>query len=66
MLLSSTMEDFRVPYWGPAKYAAKLRHARGETMTPTLLDVQESGGHFSRSATADAEMLAFLLRATRQ
>ena len=67
MLLSCNMEDFRVPYWGPAKYVAKLRHLRraAAAVTPTLLNVENAGGHFTRSETADAEALAFLLAAVQ-
>jgi len=44
ILITGALEDFRVPYWQPAKFAAKLRHyKKGDSML--LLHVDE-GGHF--------------------
>lgn len=66
MLITCALDDYRVPFWGPAKYAAQLRHVNVNKNTVLLQPNMDEGGHFARHATADAEELAFLLTAGKQ
>lgn len=62
VLIRIGLDDVRVPFWGPAKYAAKLRACQQGT-APVLL-VARPGGHFAdendgfRDSSAD---YAFML-----
>ncbi|GAB4176442.1 MAG: prolyl oligopeptidase family serine peptidase [Wenzhouxiangellaceae bacterium] len=44
MLVRAALWDSQVPYWGPVKWVARLRHA-GTGVRPVLLDVDLEGGH---------------------
>jgi oligopeptidase B len=65
VLVTAGLNDPRVTYWEPAKYAAKLRATRtGEA--PVLLKTNMGAGHSGRSGRYDAlyeaaEVLAFVL-----
>jgi protease II len=48
MVTCSTV-DPRVPYWGPAKYAARLQECQLAKERPVLLKVDEEGGHFGQA-----------------
>ena len=45
LLVTSSMKDTRVSYWQPAKFAARLRHAKTD-QNPLLLKTDWSSGHF--------------------
>ena len=65
MLITCVGNDQRVPAWGPAKFAARLR-ARGTGCAPVFLAYQERGGHFGSDADSvrdAARDCAFLLHA---
>ncbi|EKX54968.1 hypothetical protein GUITHDRAFT_131936 [Guillardia theta CCMP2712] len=44
--LTAALNDTRVGYWEPAKWAAKVRHEGGEGSGPVLLQTAFEGGHF--------------------
>ncbi|KAG2451935.1 hypothetical protein HYH02_003709 [Chlamydomonas schloesseri] len=77
LLLTCALHDSRVPYWGPAKFAARLRAAlterksggpgggmeRGLAPRVMLLTEMGAGGHFASGGLADRAMrAAFLLQ----
>lgn len=60
MLLMSSLNDVRVPYWMSLKYVSKLRHAMNEysnTSNLILLKTDFESGHFG-TGTLD-EVLSF-------
>ena len=65
VLVSVAMDDVRVPFWGPAKWVARLRAAGSSSSEgPILLKVNETGGHFgieSSRVEELAEGYAFLI-----
>lgn len=77
VLLTAGLHDMRVPYWGPAKYAALLRSMRAAAgadadsegvHSKVLLTVHMGAGHFASSGAADrlgerASKYAFLAAA---
>ncbi len=64
-LVTTAADDARVPAWGPAKFAARLRRLAAGARGPVLLDAAAHGGHFGGARGADeaAAELAFLLGA---
>jgi len=49
-LLTGGLNDPRVQYWEPAKFASELRHAQdSETSGPVCLKIDMTAGHFSAS-----------------
>jgi oligopeptidase B len=64
VLVTAGLQDPRVPYWGPAKYAARLRECQLASGRPVLLSVEEEAGHFGaagRQLLDAAEECTFLL-----
>ncbi len=64
-LITTAADDARVPPWGPAKFAARLRRRTVSHGGPVLLDAREAGGHLDgeHSASEAAAQIAFLLGA---
>jgi len=65
MLITAGLNDPRVQYWEPAKWAALLRH-EPTGPRPVLLKTEMGAGHFARSARYEtwedeAFVLAFIL-----
>ena len=52
MLLMTSLNDSQVPYWEPAKYAAKLRTLRTDA-NPMLLKINLDAGHGGASGRYD-------------
>jgi oligopeptidase B len=61
LLVTTSLNDHRVPYWGPAKWVARLRgrdrqqhqqHQRTDDPL-LLLKVDQDGGHFGGAGTSD-------------
>lgn len=46
VMAAASMDDTRVPYWGPCAWVAKLQSAQTERGVPLLLYLTNSGGHF--------------------
>ena len=66
MLVSVAMDDVRVPFWGPAKWVARLRAASQQCSEGpvVLLKVNETGGHFGIESSRVGELAegyAFLI-----
>jgi len=61
VLVSAGQSDSRVPWWGPVKFAWRLRQ-RQRAAHPVLLQ-WGSGGHFDEGADDRAVQIAFLLAA---
>jgi oligopeptidase B len=66
LLITGGLHDFRVTYWEPTKWAAKLRKLKTGNET-LLLKIKTSAGHFGASGRFDylkeeAEALAFIIR----
>jgi protease II len=65
VLVTCTVNDVRVPFWGPAKWVARLR-ASQKGLSPVLLLPRYDGGHFGRESDRvrdAAKEMAFLLKA---
>ena len=65
MLITGGLNDPRVTYWEPAKWAAKLRHAKTDD-NRLLLKINMGAGHGGKSGrydslVEDAEAYAFAL-----
>ncbi len=66
LLITGGLHDFRVTYWEPTKWAAKLREMKtGDE--DLLLKIKTSAGHFGASGRFDylkeeAETLAFVIK----
>ncbi|GAB4817005.1 hypothetical protein N2152v2_004051 [Parachlorella kessleri] len=64
-LVTCSQSDFRVPFWGPVKYAARLRAAQ-QGAGPVLLLPDAHEGHFAHESDRlklNAMHYAFLLKA---
>ena len=66
MLLTGSLHDYRVNYWEPLKYVAKMRESRSDKEKEVLLLTDVAAGHFAATNAADvlrqqAEKFAFLL-----
>jgi oligopeptidase B len=66
LLITGGLHDFRVTYWEPTKWAAKLRDLKTGTET-LLLKIKTAAGHFGASGRFDylkeeADVLAFVIR----
>ena len=66
LLITGGLHDFRVTYWEPTKWAAKLRELKvGEEVL--LLKIKTAAGHFGASGRfnyfkEEAEALAFIIK----
>lgn len=66
LLITGGLHDYRVTYWEPTKWAAKLREMKEGDET-LLLKIKTSAGHFGASGRFDylkeeSEVLAFVIR----
>ena len=66
MLITGGLHDFRVTYWEPTKWTAKLRELKTGEET-ILLKIKMAAGHFGASGRFDyfkeeAEALAFIIK----
>lgn len=46
VMVAASMDDTRVPYWGPCAWVGKLQAAQIDKGAPVLLYLSNSGGHF--------------------
>ena len=65
-LITGGLHDFRVTYWEPTKWAAKLREFKTGNET-LILKIKMAAGHFGASGRFDyfkeeAEALAFIIK----
>jgi len=71
VFITAAMDDNRVPFWGPAKWAARLRRAAATGSGgggPVLLCCSEIGGHFGHEVNPVADTArgyAFLIAAVQ-
>lgn len=66
LLITGGLHDFRVTYWEPTKWAAKLRYLKTGP-EELILKIKTSAGHFGASGRFDhlkeeAEALAFIIK----
>ena len=66
LLITGGLNDYRVTYWEPAKWCAKLREMKTD-QNLLLMRMKMSAGHFGASGRFDslkeeAETLVFLLK----
>lgn len=46
VMVAASLDDTRVPYWGPCAWVDKLQAANADKRVPVLLYLTNSGGHF--------------------
>ncbi|EGD77892.1 hypothetical protein PTSG_09526 [Salpingoeca rosetta] len=65
MFLTAVLDDDRVKYWQPLKYAAKVRQ-QSRSNADVVLWVEREGGHEASTPELEAAEIAFALRAVSE